>query len=223
MHPFLRGGQSYFSYIWGMNIRLTEEQKIRILNSEDVFNIMQQVLLRENKIRRNQEHFWIVGLDGRNKILFIELISLGAVNIVQVSPPEVFRMAIYKLAVKCILVHNHPSNDVQASTADKNLTDRLMKTGKLINIDVIDHLIISETDFLSFEVEGLMDELENSGMYEILDKEKQAMLKLEIEHEKEKALRESKLDMARKMKEDGVDIETIQKYTGLKKWDIKRL
>src|SRR5690606_40012143 len=101
-----------------MNVRLTQEQKIRILNSGDVYNVMQQVLLRENKIRRNQEHFWVVGLNNKNKILFIELISLGAVNSVQVNPPEVFRMAIYKMAVKMILVHNHPSGRPEEHTSE---------------------------------------------------------------------------------------------------------
>lgn len=60
-----------------MNVRLSHEQKIRLLNSQDVYKVMQQVLLRENKIRRNQEHFWVIGLDNKNKILFIELIGLG--------------------------------------------------------------------------------------------------------------------------------------------------
>ena len=55
-----------------MNVRLTQEQKIKVLNSADIYAIMQQVLLRENKIRRNQEHFWVVGLNHNNKILLIK-------------------------------------------------------------------------------------------------------------------------------------------------------
>ena len=206
-----------------MNVRLTQEQKIRILNSGDVYNVMQQVLLRENKIRRNQEHFWVVGLNNKNKILFIELISLGAVNSVQVNPPEVFRMAIYKMAVKMILVHNHPSGDTTPSPADKDLTDRMMKTGSLIKIDVIEHLIISETDYLSFVDNGIMDELKNTGKYELLDSEKVAMRKWKEEQEREKAIEKNSLEIAKKMKDDGVDIEIIKKYTGLRKSDINKL
>ncbi len=206
-----------------MNVRLTQEQKIRILNSGDVYNVMQQVLLRENKIRRNQEHFWVVGLNNRNKILFIELISLGAVNSVQVNPPEVFRMAIYKLAVKMILVHNHPSGDTTPSPADKDLTDRMMKTGSLIKIDVIEHLIISETDYLSFVDAGIMDELKNTGKYELLDSEKVAMRKWKEEQEREKAIEKNSLEIAKKMKDDGVDVDIIKKYTGLRKSDINKL
>lgn len=206
-----------------MNVRLTEEQKIRILNSEDIFKVMQQILLRENKIRRNQEHFWVVGLDNKNKILFIELISLGAVNSVQVSPPEVFRMAIYKIAVRMILIHNHPSGSTEPSNADKDLTDRMIKTGHLINIEVVDHLIISEKNYLSFVDEGIFDELKKTGRYEILDAEKASMRQWKEEMEREKAIKNNNLEIAKKMKEDGIDIDTIKKYTGLKKWDIKKL
>src|SRR5258705_13285021 len=133
-----------------MTVRLTKEQKIRVINSEGVYKIMQQILLRENKIRRAQEHFWIVGLDNKNKILFIELIALGAQNRLDVAPPDIFRMAIYKLAIKIIFVHNHPTGDVAPGRSDKKTTERLIDAGKLLNISVVDHLIISETKYLSF-------------------------------------------------------------------------
>ena len=149
-----------------MNVRLTKEQKIRILNSEDVYKVMQQILLRENKIRRNQEHFWVVGLDTRNKILFIELISLGATNSMQVDPKEVFRMAIYKMAVSMILIHNHPSGELDPSEADKDMTARLIKSGDLLGIQVLDHLIISEKNYLSFDEEGIMQKLSGGSKYE---------------------------------------------------------
>lgn len=206
-----------------MNVRLTEEQKIKILNSEDIYKIMQQILLRENKIRRNQEHFWVVGLDNKNKVLFIELVSLGSSNSVQVNPPEVFRMAIYKLAVSMILVHNHTSGDTEPSNADRDLTDRMMKTGKLINIEVIDHLIISEEDYLSFVDAGILDELKRSGNYELLDGEKAVMRNLKEKMEREKAIKENNLEIAKRMKDKGYDIDTIKELTGLKKWDIKTL
>ena len=80
-----------------MNVRLTEEQKIRIFNSEDVYSIMQQILLRENKIKRNEDHFWVVGLNLHNKILFIELMG---VDNEEVEPSDVFRIAIVKMAKK---------------------------------------------------------------------------------------------------------------------------
>jgi len=92
-----------------MNVKLTGLKKIRILNSDDVFGIMQKVLLRENKIDRHKEHFWIIGLNLANKILFIELVCMGSVKAATVEPMNVFRVAVMKNAVKVILVHNHPS------------------------------------------------------------------------------------------------------------------
>lgn len=206
-----------------MNVRLTQDQKVKILNSDDVFKVMQQILLRENKIRRNQEHFWVVGLGNKNKVLFIELVSLGAVNSVQISPPEVFRMAIYKLAVKMILVHNHPSGETDPSQEDLDLTDRMMKSGKMINIEVIEHLIITEDNYLSFVDEGILNELKKNGRYELIDIEKAALKSFKEEMEKEQAVKDNNLKIAKKLKKEGLDDKFIIKVTGLKKWDIKKL
>ncbi len=92
-----------------MNIKLPEKQKIKILNSDDVFEIMQKVLRRENKIDRDKEHFWIIGLNVKNKMLFIELVSMGSVKASTVEPMNVYRVAVLKGATQVILVHNHPS------------------------------------------------------------------------------------------------------------------
>ena len=60
-----------------MNVNLSEEEKIKILNSDDLYKIMQQVLLRENKIDRDREHLWVIGLANNHRLLFIELVSKG--------------------------------------------------------------------------------------------------------------------------------------------------
>jgi DNA repair protein RadC len=133
-----------------MNVRLSAAHKIKVLNSSDIFIIMQTILLRENKIRRSQEHFWVIGLNSGNKILFIELVSLGATNRVEIAPAEVFRMAIYKAAVKMILVHNHPSGNVKISEADRDFTDRMIKSGNMLAVEVLDHLVITEESYTSF-------------------------------------------------------------------------
>jgi len=204
-----------------MNVRLTAEQKKTILNAYDVYSVMQQILLRQNKIRRAQEHFWVIGLKANNTILFIELISIGAQNRVNVSPPDVFRMGIYKLAVRMILVHNHPSGNLKPSAGDKDVTDRLLKVGKMINIEVIDHLIITESGFTSFKDKGIMEELRKSGLYEIQDRESDQMKEMKIQYERKNAEKAKAMEVARKMKADGFDMNTIKKYTGLYIRDIK--
>ncbi|MEP0266708.1 JAB domain-containing protein [Dokdonia sp.] len=206
-----------------MNVRLTKEQKIQVLNSKDIYFVMQQVLLRENKIRRNQEHFWVVGLDNNHKVLFIELIGLGAVNRVNADPPDVFRMGIYKLAVKMILVHNHPSGVLDISKNDSNFTDRMYKVGKLINIEVVDHLIITEESYTSFADKGVMNQLKESGLFEVVGPEKKALEEWKIDIERKQAVRQNKLDIAKKMKKDGVAIDIIKKYTGLSIFAIGKL
>ncbi|MBK7883921.1 MAG: DNA repair protein [Chitinophagaceae bacterium] len=210
-----------------MNIRLTKSQKIKILNSEDIYNVMQQILLRENKIRRGQEHFWVVGLDGQNKILFIELIGLGAQNRVNANPPDVFRMAIYKLATSVVLVHNHPGGTIKPSATDTDFTDKLLKVGGLISIDVVDHLIITEKKYTSYTDLGLMEKLRKSPFYQIFDKDKADMHNLRLEIEKDEATKkakaQSKINIAKKMKSKGYTDQQIKELTGLKFIDIKKL
>lgn len=206
-----------------MNVRLTPKQKIKVINSDDIYLVMQQILLRENKLRRGVEHFWAVGLDTGHKVLFVELISLGASNRVQVAPPEMFRMAIYKLAHKVIMVHNHPSGNMTPSKDDTDFTDRMIKSGKMLNIDVIDHMIISEKEYFSFEDDTLMDQLRQSGLYELVEREKKELKEFRLNLEREIAKKEEREIMAKRMKDDGTDIDYIKKITGLSKWDIKKL
>ena len=145
-----------------MTIELPEDHPIKILNADDIFQIMVNVLLREEKIDRDKEHFWVVGLATSNKLLFIELISLGTVNKTLVEPMEVFSVALQKRAVNIILIHNHPSGELKPSEADKDITDRLIQVGKIVNTPVFDHLIITRTSFLSFKDIDQLAKLEAS-------------------------------------------------------------
>ena len=133
-----------------MNINIDEKDKIKLLNSDHVYDVMQKILSRENEIDRDKEHFWIVGLAINNKLLFIELVSMGSMKATVVEPINVFRVAVLKNAVKVILVHNHPSGEVKPSDNDKDLTDRLNQVGRILAIEVIDHLIITTRTFFKF-------------------------------------------------------------------------
>lgn len=148
-----------------MNIKLTDKDKIRINDSDDLYGIMQRILLRENKIDREKEHFWIVGLNESLVLLYIELVSMGSVRSTLVEPMNVFRVAILKGATRVIAVHNHPSGNMKPSEDDKECTDRLIQVGKIIAIMVEDHMIISPNTYMSFKNLGMMDELEKSIKY----------------------------------------------------------
>lgn len=84
----------------------------------------------------------------------------------------------------------------------------------------MDHLIISEEKYTSFADTGIISELQESGAFEVVDKEKKALEEWRIKVESE---RTTKLDIAKEMIKDGVDIDIIKKYTGLTKWEIKKL
>ena len=133
-----------------MNVKLTKAQKIKIANSEDLFSIMKQVLKRENKLGRQKEHFWVVGLDVHSVIAYIELVALGSISQIVIKPVEVFSFAVTKKCESIILVHNHPSGDLNPSQSDIDLTYKLLNGGKILEIKVLDHLIISTKDYISF-------------------------------------------------------------------------
>jgi DNA repair protein RadC len=217
-----------------MNVKLTKEQKVKIANSDDVYEVMQRVLLRENFIDREKEHFWIIGMNQRSKILFIELVSLGSVKATTVEPMNVFRVSVLKGAVKVILVHNHPSGGLTPSGPDKDITDRLIQVGKILAIKVIDHLIISTESYESFADSGLMAELEESTewvpQFELIERIKKEEKKLREQAEK-KALnkgrkegkKEKTIEMAKGMLKKKYPVEEIIELTGLTREEIEKI
>lgn len=224
-----------------MTIELTEEQKIKLLNSDDVFTVMQDILLREEKIDQEREHFWMIGLAQNNRMQYIELVSLGSVKATTVEPMNVFRWAVMKGSVQVIMVHNHPSGELKPSEADKDLTDRLIQVGRILNIKVIDHLIISTRAYLSFADTGLLEQLEISTkwvpQFELIDRIRKEEKKIRddaLREEKEKAKiskekavktaeKKKTIEMAKKMKEKLEPLDKIEEYTGLTKEEIEKI
>jgi len=200
-----------------MNIRLTKAEKIRILNSFDVYEIMQRILLRENKIDRDKEHFWIIGLATNNTILFIELISLGSHRATLAEPMECFRVAVLKGAKKIIVVHNHPSEDPVPSESDKEATLSLVMAGIILGIPVIDHFIITTTTFMTFSHIGLLQEITDRARWLTLAGED--MLE-DFQKDVQKA---TLIKTALKLIEEGADDDLIRKVTGFKPNQIAKI
>ena len=188
-----------------MDIKLTKEERIKILNSDDIYGIMQRILLRENKIDQNREYFWVIGLENNNRILFIELISLGTVNKTIAEPMEVFSFALQKRAVKIVLCHNHPSGELKPSEADKDTSDKLIQVGIIVDTQVLDHLIISDKSYLSFNDIGLLDELKLSTKYV-----PKYVLEQRIKKEATEIAETKKaIEIAKQLKRKGIDENTI--------------
>lgn len=165
-----------------MIVTLTEDQKIKIQNSQDIFGIMQNFLLEENEVDRDREHFWVMGLNNANRILFIEQISIGTIRGTLCEPLEVFSLAIQKRALGIILIHNHPSGILRPSEQDKQITDKLIQAGEILSIAIIDHLIITTKSYISFEDSFIMEELKNSNRYIPRYKKDQELKKESLEN-----------------------------------------
>lgn len=109
------------------------------------------------KLRYAQkEHFAIILLDTKNHVMACPDISIGSLNASIVHPREVFRCAISYGAASIILVHNHPSGDPKPSAEDLNITRRLVQTGKIIDIEVLDHIIIGDNKYTSLKEQGML-------------------------------------------------------------------
>ncbi len=104
----------------------------------------------------DREHFKILLLDTKNHVVQVYTVSVGSLNASVVHPRECFRPAIAAQAASIILVHNHPSGDVEPSKEDKSLTRRLVAAGDIIGIKVLDHVIIAGNRHLSLMEKGVV-------------------------------------------------------------------
>ena len=110
----------------------------------------------EEMRHQKQEHMKRLMLNSKSKLLGEKDISKGTVNASLVSPREIFIEALNKQAVSIILLHNHPSGDPHPSTNDILLTKRIGDAGKLIGIELLDHIIIGNNHYISFAEEKLL-------------------------------------------------------------------
>lgn len=103
-----------------------------------------------------KEHLKVVFLNTKNEIIAYETISIGSLNASIVHPREVFNRAIKKSSASIILFHNHPSGNPEPSKEDINITKRLMEAGRIIGIEVLDHVIIGDGDYFSLKENSLI-------------------------------------------------------------------
>jgi DNA repair protein RadC len=104
----------------------------------------------------DHEQFWVVMLDQANKVLRIERISEGGLTGTVADPKKIFKAALNSNACNIILCHNHPSGQLKPSDADIKLTSKLVKSGEMLDIKVLDHIIIGQDEYFSFADEGML-------------------------------------------------------------------
>jgi DNA repair protein RadC len=103
----------------------------------------------------NHEELWVMVVDTRNRLISIEHLYKGSLNSSSVRVGELFRPAIQRSAASIIVAHNHPSGDPAPSTEDIVLTRAVVQAGKLLDIDVLDHIVIGKMKFVSMKERGL--------------------------------------------------------------------
>ena len=136
-----------------LGLRLThnvEEDRITIHNPANAADLVQ-----DEMSAFEQEHLRVILLDTRNRVIDVAEIYKGSLNSAQVRVAELFKPAIQRMAAAIILVHNHPSGDPSASPDDVSVTRAVVQAGKMLDIDVIDHLIIGRGKFYSLKEHNL--------------------------------------------------------------------
>lgn len=118
---------------------------IKIKNSYDIYNYSKYEL--ENLL---QEKFLCIYLDSKNTIITSKILFIGTVNESNIYPRDIFREAVKNNASSIILVHNHPSGNINPSYSDMSLTNNIIKIGKTIGIKILDHIIIGNNNYYSF-------------------------------------------------------------------------
>lgn len=138
--------KNYFGH--KVKIQLVREtkpvKKYVIKNSKDIYELVEEELKSADR-----EIFLALSLNTRNRVLGINTVSIGSLNASLVHPREVFKPAILQNATSIILAHNHPSGDEKPSEEDLEITRRLAEAGKLLGIEIIDHVIVGNK-FYSF-------------------------------------------------------------------------
>jgi DNA repair protein RadC len=124
----------------------------QVRSSKDVANYYIPLL-----VDKKREQFQVLLLDRKNRVMREVMVSQGSLTASVVHPREVFNPAIRDSAAAVIFVHNHPSGDPQPSQEDRVLTTRLAEAGKLLGIQVLDHIIVGRNTYMSFADEGLLD------------------------------------------------------------------
>ena len=141
--------------------RYAKEQltdKISLTSPQKVAEYLQERIGREKK-----EHFVVIYLDSQNSLIDIRDISIGILNASIVHPREVFEPAVRNIAASIILAHNHPSGDLEPSSEDLLVTQKLIDVGKIFDIHVLDHVIITKNNYLSLKEQNIFVDMNGSN------------------------------------------------------------
>ncbi len=150
-----------------MSINISLNRIVLVKESSHRYNVNRNIHVPEDAVavfrevfhadEESQELFMAIYLNVRHAIVGVHLISKGSSDSAVVSPREVFKTALLHNSAAVLVGHNHPSGDVIPSFEDRAITKQLIMAGDLMGIPVLDHIIISDSGYYSFEEKGIMD------------------------------------------------------------------
>jgi DNA repair protein RadC len=126
------------------------DSKIKVQDSKQIAKVFQDLLLLEDVIDQEKEHFYVMHLDTRSRINMVELVNIGILTSSLVHPRETFRRAIIQGSASIIVAHNHPSGEVDPSEEDTKVTKLLFEAGNILGIRMLDHMIFARAKFFTF-------------------------------------------------------------------------
>lgn len=126
-------------------------------DSLPILNSVKETVAQLADLRGKQkEYFVVLYLNACKQLIHKEIVSIGALTETLAHPREVFEPAIRLFASSVILAHNHPSKNIEVSEADIKLTQKLIQSGTILDIEVLDHIIVTDNGYISFKEKGLL-------------------------------------------------------------------
>ena len=126
------------------------KEMVKIICAKDILRLVSDIAGKQ------QEHFVCISLNGANEVIEKRVVTIGLLNKSPVHPREVFADVIADRAAAVIFVHNHPSGELQPSESDLNIHRQLTEAGKILGIQVLDHVIVNRKGYYSFQEAGLL-------------------------------------------------------------------
>ncbi len=135
---------------------IVSRERADIKGPQEVCKFLKKLMAKKmDKIERDKEHFFVVILNTRSQVRCVDLVSTGTINASLVTPREIFRRAVTQGASSIVLAHNHPSGDSNPSDEDMRITRKLVDAGKVLGIEVVDHIVVGKTE-CSFREKGII-------------------------------------------------------------------
>jgi DNA repair protein RadC len=138
-----------------MIIELTSRQKnCYIKSSREAYRILKIAFNKLDEIDKDKEHLFVIGIKRNHQIKYLEIVSVGILSSALVHAREVYRRAIMYATDTIIIAHNHPSGSVNPSPTDDKITKSIKEAGKIIGIEVKDHIVFTIKEYYSYADNG---------------------------------------------------------------------